>query len=247
MQANQATLLVESDPRARALVRGWIGGARALPPCREADGIEQARAHLEGARAAAVFGAVELRDGSMFDLLGDLDAGSPVVLFSTSPAQAVRAYDVGACDFLVKPLREDRFRLAVRRVADGLEPPGARPHNPSGRVVVRVDGGERVVDLRELVAVVAAGENYTEVRCASGASLEARRPIKDWERTLPSDWFVRAHRSTIVNIAHVERFDQRGPPRVRLRLRASSLELPVSRRMAPALRRALNRQVGAGV
>jgi DNA-binding LytR/AlgR family response regulator len=240
MPMKPSILLVESERSARDTLDEWLARTRVLELRWKAGSLEQARAVLRHAVPDIVFCAAELVDGDGFDILRWIDPSTRVVFLADSPAYAVRAFDVEACDYLVKPLSAERFAQAVRRVTEAISaPPPVQPRACSTNLLVHDTTGDKTIDLRELMAIVSVGGNYTELLLSSGASFDARRPIKDWERDLPREAFVRTHRSVIVNLAHVERMHRRGANQVSLRLRASSLELPVSRRLARHVRAAL--------
>ncbi|MBN1610040.1 MAG: response regulator transcription factor [Polyangiaceae bacterium] len=240
-----SALIVESEPATRDMVGKWLTKTRSLELRWQTSSLGQARALLQHATPDVVFCATELDDGEGFDVLCWLDPSTRVVLLANSPAYAARAFDVEACDYLVKPLSAERFEQAVRRVTGAVSTrPAASARPCSSNLLVHDGAGQTTIDLRELMAVVSVGGNYTELLLSSGASLDARRPIKDWERDLPREAFVRTHRSAIVNLAHVERIYRRSASQVSLRLRASALELPVSRRLARHVRAALQTTMG---
>ena len=242
---NGSTMLLESEPVASALLGSWINGTGVLSLQWQPRSLTEARALLVRNCPDVLFCSVELIDGTGFDVLDHVSRGTRHVFVGDSPEHAVRAFDVEAIDYLVRPLRAARFAEAVRRVTKPHPPQFSRVVEPSARVLVQDGSREQVVELDDLVAIVAVGGNYTELLCTSGTSIEARCSIKHWERMLPRDSFVRTHRSAIVNLAFVERLEGGEQNRVSLRRHSSSLELPVSRRLAPGVRQALRARSAA--
>src|SRR5688572_16088519 len=109
-------LIVDDEPLARrrlALLLGELG----LPPDRlgSADGVAAARERLADAAFDIVLLDVRMRDGTGFDLLRQLPEGAaPAIVFVTAFDDfAVRAFEVAAADYLVKPVAVERLAVAL--------------------------------------------------------------------------------------------------------------------------------------
>ena len=174
----------------------------------------------------------------------------PAVVFVTADeARAVEAFDVQARDYVLKPVRAERLRRAVDRVLTPV-PAGAgvggvdvgagagapSPASPEETVPVTVGQSVRLVRRCDVRWVHAQGD-YSRLWTPSGSHL-VRIPISELEERWTDAGFVRVHRSYLVHRDAVREVRlSGGMPSVVL----AEIELPVSRRLAPAVREHLVR------
>jgi DNA-binding LytR/AlgR family response regulator len=151
----------------------------------------------------------------------------PRVVFVTAYTEhAVEAFDLRAVDYLLKPVREERLREAVRRVIDvGAAAPDEET------LPVELGGVTRFVN-RSDVAYVEAQGDYARLHTATGSHL-VRLPLGTLEQRWGEAGFLRIHRSLLVSLAHVDEIRTDGG---RCSVVVDGTELQVSRRHTPALR-----------
>jgi DNA-binding LytR/AlgR family response regulator len=156
----------------------------------------------------------------------------PRVVFVTAHSEhAVDAFDLQAIDYVLKPVREERLREAVRRVSDTSS---AAPDDDT--IPVELGGVTRFVSRSEVRYVEAQGD-YTRLHTASGSHL-VRLPLSSLEERWGEAGFVRIHRSLLVALAHV---DEVRVDAGRCSVVVGGTELQVSRRHTPVLRELLRR------
>ncbi|MEU1012833.1 LytTR family DNA-binding domain-containing protein [Streptomyces sp. NPDC005890] len=175
-------------------------------------------------------------------LLGAFPA-PPLIVFVTAYEDfAVRAFDLKAVDYLLKPLRKERFAEAVRRVAElvraGQGPRPAAPAAPGpavpalgDQVPVELGGVTRFVPLADITYVEAQGD-YARLHTGRGSHL-VRIPLSTLEEQWRSRGFVRIHRSRLVALGRIEELRVDGG---NLTVRIGDRVLAVSRRNARELR-----------
>ncbi len=171
-------------------------------------------------------------------------AQPPAVVFVTAhDDKAVAAFDVGAVDYLLKPIRSDRLDEAVRRVTAtrSAEPVRAAPTEDLGRdpdVIPAELGGITHLVRRDTIGWVEAEGDYSRLHSESGAHL-VRIPLSTLETRWADAGFQRVHRSYLVSLPMVTGMRTTGGS-VTVRLRANgaspAVELPVSRRQVRELR-----------
>jgi two-component system LytT family response regulator len=227
MSAPLRVLIADDEPAARRTIQLLLAGdpeIQVLGEC--SDGLQTVEAILT-LRPDLVFLDVQMprRDG--FEVLGRIPAGAmPLVVFVTAfDEYSLRAFDVHAADYLLKPFSDARFRGAVshakerlrQRSAADLErllavvrdlgalsdarPRWVLPAPEPERVGLRTGSGVVLVGLADIEWVEARGD-YVRVHSAGRADL-VRETIGGFERRLPAGRFVRIHRSAIVNLARV--------------------------------------------
>jgi two-component system LytT family response regulator len=151
-----------------------------------------------------------------FDIAGVLSAETtltmPDVIFTTAYDQfAVRAFEIHAVDYLLKPFTAERLRSAVRRVLARTQPQGVSTESSrsshsgakfSTRLVFKSQG--RIVFLRVSdILWIGAEENYVRV-CTDTENHLLRETMAHLEERLDPEMFLRVHRSSIVNLQHVK-------------------------------------------
>jgi two-component system, LytTR family, response regulator len=150
-----------------------------------------------------------------FEVLELLDR-SPVVVFVTAHDEhALRAFDVQALDYLLKPFSQERFRQVMERVKRAVARHDHRPvaglaaslrARPLQRVVVRgEDGVIQVVPVARLDYAEAADDAIIIV--TGGVRLRKQQPIGELAQQLDPDRFVRIHRAYLVNIERIEKVE----------------------------------------
>lgn len=189
----------------------------------------------------AIFLDINMPGLSGIELAGVLGnfAQRPAVVFVTAhDDKAVAAFDVGAIDYLLKPIRQDRLGEAVRRVVAARSAEPAADEGPDSDVVPAELGGVTHLVPRDSIGWVEAEGDYARLHSASGTHL-VRIPLSTLETRWQERGFQRIHRSYLVALRLVTGLrTSDGAVLVRLRANGSSpaVELPVSRRQARELR-----------
>jgi two-component system LytT family response regulator len=236
------TAIIDDEPLARKRIRHLLREHADLRIVGEAGSVSEAVELLDREHPDIVFLDAQLSDGSGFDVLSELrEPFSGVAIFITAYDQhAVRAFEVHAVDYLLKPLRRERFEQMLARTREALlastairqeklssliqESGRSRPR----RLAVTLED-ERVVLLQvsDVDWVESAG-NYVRLHIGEMKYL-FRESMAALERKLDPEQFVRIHRSAIVNLDRVQELEPNAYGDYVLRLQ-NGLELSLSRR-----------------
>ena len=232
-------LIIDDEMPARAALRGLLQPHPEIVLVGEAGSILQARARLAQSDYDLVFLDVQLRGGSGFDLLPDIRPGAHIIFVTAFDQHAVRAFEVNALDYLIKPVRPERMTEALGRLA-GRSPASPLPGLSQGDLVhLKIGSGTtRFVALAD-IAVIEAEENYSKVLLGDGTRLLVRRTMKEWEETLPASHFARVHRGTIINLARYRGAERPSYEMALLRLEGHPEPVHASFRYLPEMRRRL--------
>jgi two-component system LytT family response regulator len=233
-------LVVDDEPLAR---RGVVQMFAAHPDVDVVGEARSADTALKMVRALApdlMFLDIQMPVADGFDLLGELGAVAPLIVFVTAyDAFAVRAYETSAIDYLLKPLQSARFALTMRRVRERLRSHAAPSPAPAERLVIPGTNGLTVLNPVE-IDLIEADDYYAAIH-ARGRRFLIREALSTLERRLAAHGFVRVHRSAIVPLANVvELHRESGSGDGALVLR-SGTRVPVSRRRMAGVERALHK------
>jgi two-component system, LytTR family, response regulator len=190
------SLIVDDEPLARRRLRSMLSRQEDVELVGEAGDGPSAAARLMEVRPDVVFLDIRIPELDGFALLDALGEVRPAVVFVTAHDEyALRAFDVNALDYLLKPFDENRLREAVRRARAALSAP------PLRRLALRTDGRMTLLDV-DAVDWVEAADNYVCVH-AGGATHVVRGTLAELAARLDPRRFARVHRSTLVNIERI--------------------------------------------
>ena len=195
-------VIADDEAPARRIVRSYLGGRENVEVVAEAEnGLEVVDA-IRSLQPHLVVLDVQMPGLTGFEAIEAIGVDAmPAVVFATAYDEfALRAFDVNAVDYLLKPFSRERFDRAFNRALERRESlaPLISSLPPFERIVVRQ--GERLffVATREIFHLSAEG-NYVRVHTAGAAHL-IRGTLADLEARLDPKRFARIHRSGIVNI-----------------------------------------------
>ncbi|MSU48934.1 MAG: response regulator transcription factor [Opitutus sp.] len=179
---------------------------------------------------------IQLIGGNAFDLVPDVRPGARIVFVTAFDAHALRAFEINALDYLLKPVAPTRLAEALRRLAAApaaaAESAAEIPPGPALRlddtVYLRSGLKARFARVAE-ISLISARDNYSEVQLADGAKVFLRKSLKAWEDTLPATHFMRVHRTQIVNLARVVRYQRDGDEHTLLYLAGAAAPVAASR------------------
>jgi two-component system response regulator AlgR len=172
--------------------------------------------------------------------LGALERPPAVVFTTAYDEYALQAFEAQAVGYLLKPVRRERLEEALKhasrlsasqlhRLSSPTEPLAARQH-----VAVRVRDELKLIPVKD-IRYFEADQKYVTVRHTAGEDL-TDESLRELEEEFARD-FVRAHRSLLVAIAHIEALERMGEEGYALRIRGEPEALPVSRRQVAELKR----------
>lgn len=150
-----------------------------------------------------VFLDVQMPECDGFDVLEMLgcDLPSTIIFVTAYDAYALRAFEAGALDYLLKPFDDARFDRALNRAKDKLAHFSRREAPPAQRLAVKSRGQLLFLNITD-VDWIEAADYYACIHVGSETHL-MRRTLSELERDLGDEKFVRIHRSIIVNLDRI--------------------------------------------
>ena len=157
-------------------------------------------------RPDLVFLDIRLGRRSGFELLDEVEETFDVVFVTAWQEHAVRAFEVDAVDYLLKPVEPERLRETLERLDAPASELAPEPLEVDDWLFLPLEGGRGFLQVESISHVVAA-RDYTVVHTVEGGRHMVPKTLKEWEARLPASRFLRIHRGTIVNLKRVERVE----------------------------------------
>jgi two-component system LytT family response regulator len=231
---NIRVLVVDDEPLARRNVTVLLQGDPDIGSIAECGSGAEAVELIRHSKPDLVFLDVQMPECGGFDVLELLGADlPPLIIFVTAYDEyALRAFEAGALDYLLKPFDDARFCRALQRAKDRLAhytPPESRPPK---RLVVRSPGRLLFVNVADIDWIEAA--SYYACLHVGGDTHIIRRTLAELEQDLGEGMFIRIHRSIIVNLDRVEGLELQSGGEYEVVLK-SKVRLRLSRRFRKRL------------
>lgn len=243
-------LLVDDSRLARAELCRLLAAFPEVEVAGEARNADEARAQLAAQPVDLLLLDIHMPGETGFELLASLEAAPPVIFTTAYDAYALRAFEVNALDYLLKPVQESRLAAALEKVRARLaEGRGTAPEVPAaapapapltGQDQVFVKDGERCwfVRLAE-VRLFEINGSYTQIYFDQHRPL-VPRTLAQLEARLDPKMFFRANRQQIINLSFVATVEPWFSHSLRLTLRGGAEVVEVSRQQSVRFRELLS-------
>lgn len=201
-------VLVEDNPDDQETLLAFVARTPFLTLAGSFDGAVAALPFLTTQSVDLLLLDLHLPGLSGFDLLRSLPNPPAVILTTSSLADSLEAFDVGVVDYLVKPIRYERFLRAVSRVLARQPAPAAPPGDVRATLLLKQGRDSVAVRPDDIVFVEASGPNSL-VYLTHNRSLMVSHLLTDLLDQLPPTQFVRVHRAFAVALPRISTISNR--------------------------------------
>ena len=208
----------------------------------EADNISSSITLIQELKPDLVFLDIQLSGENGFDLLEKVCVDFKIIFVTAYNEFAIKAFDVNASDYLLKPVDPKRLKLAIKRIIDGKD------NNNSDVKVFGYDDSiylkqnnctARFEEINTISAITSVG-NHSKVTTSDNRTYVILKTLKQWKTKLPQTHFIRIHRSTIVNLKHIIKIDNYSNTNHQVFLDRIEVPFEVSRNCFKDLKKAYN-------
>lgn len=215
-------LIVDDELNGRQALRRMIGRCPEVTLVGMAGSAGEAKMQIISSDPDLVFLDISMPGGSGFDLLDSLPNRRFQVVFVTGYEEfAVRAFRASAIDYLLKPVVQEDLQDAISKASriiamDGLATPMSDTFaqlNQSlktkriSRIALQKTQGVDLVEIKE-ISYLEADVNYTRFHLANGRKIVACNTLRHFEQILELEGFFRVHRSYLINMEHLQAYQQ---------------------------------------
>ncbi|PTT00641.1 DNA-binding response regulator [Pedobacter sp. HMWF019] len=230
------TLLIDDEPLARDIVKFYLEDYSDIEVVAEcSDGFEGLKA-ISQVKPDFIFLDIQMPKISGFEML-ELVEQPPAVIFTTAfDEYAIKAFEVNAVDYLLKPIEKDRFDLAMQKLPAKLNGGAALTKelldtaslNPAhnNRVVVKKNGVIKILNVMD-IHYFEADDDQVKISTTEGVYYK-NKTMSFFEQSLEPSQFIRIHRSYIINLSQVTRIELKEKESYIVLLK-SDIWLPVSK------------------
>jgi two-component system LytT family response regulator len=212
------TVIVEDEAPARDILKHYLKDFPEIEILEEcSDGFSGLKT-IASLKPDLVFLDIQMPRLTGFELV-EVMTEKPVIIFTTAYDQyAIKAFELNAIDYLLKPFPKERLRIAVKKAAEkigsrsGDEAPERqvfeklpKPVSAITRVVARKGNSINIIPIDQ-IRYVQAEDDYVMIYHTEGKALK-QQTMKFYEESLPPDSFVRIHRSYIVRIQEIKKLE----------------------------------------
>lgn len=208
--ATYKCVIADDEPIARDIIISYCNHLSFLEITATCSNAIEAKAALSNGNTDILFLDINMPVMSGISLLKTLK-DPPQVIFTTAYKEfAVEAFDLAACDYLLKPFSFDRFVVAVDKAVERLQNKPSVPQEnvattSNNSIFIKTDGKIYKILQDDMLYAEASG-NYTKIVTATNVFMPSMT-FSNAEELLPKHLFIRVHRSFIINkdkISHIE-------------------------------------------
>ena len=222
------TLIVDDEPLARQELKRLLEPYMHIYVTGEAASVESASLLIEKLQPDLVFLDIDLGTHSGFDLLEVTDNSYQTIFVTAYDEFAVRAFEINALDYLLKPVHPERLNKAIQRLGSPFKEEVKTTLVPTDKILVSSRQCSRFISVKAINYIEANGD-YSNIYAAHGFMGMAHTTIKKWMERLPEALFVQIHRSFIVNINWISEIIKNPNGNFAAAILHQEKQLPISR------------------
>lgn len=201
------TIIIEDMSLIREEIKLLLKDYPAIDVIGEADSVDKAIELILLHKPDVIFLDIQLKDETGFDLLEKININFKIIFITAYDQYAIRAFDVNAIDYLLKPINKEKLSRAIERLHVEEEKKAIEHKdklNFDDVIYLIINNSFKFIKIRALRCIIAAGK-YSYIYYGERKTKDlVSKTLHEWEDILPEQYLVRIHRSTIVNFEHVE-------------------------------------------
>ena len=237
MKTTFKSIIVDDEELAREDLKVLLKDFKEIEIIGESETVEETKALIKKLDPDLIFLDIQMPGKSGFDLLEEIQINAKIIFVTAYDEYAIRAFEVNAKDYLLKPVIKERLSLAIDRLKTEQE----NEDNFEAKlefddsIFVMVNNHYQFVKIGSIIKIASAG-NYSEIYTSSKLKGLVLKSLKDWEIRLPGNYFVRIHRNAIINLEYVDRVEGWFNYSYKVFLKEIDEPLVISRRYAAKLK-----------
>jgi len=231
------TIIIDDEPAVRNTLHGLLKRT-----CPRVNVIGEANSVATGIKAIRekspdlILLDIKMDDGTGFDLLKHFECINFKIIFVTAYEEyAIKAFEFSAVDYILKPVNPEKLAEAVKRaeylhqnefntqlgaLRENIENPGRKIK----KIILKNMESIFLLNVDDIICCRSDG-SYTHFQTCNGQKITVSKLLKDYDTLLSGSGFLRVHRSHLINLKHIQRFDRQDGGNV---VMSDETHLPVS-------------------
>lgn len=203
----------------------------------EASSVSQAVEKIPEVKPDVVFLDIQMPNESGLNLFNRIDVDFKVVFVTAFDNYAIRAFELNALDYLLKPVTEARLAQTIARLSEpGRNLTGLKEKlNNDDYLFINSLGKSGFIRVDSILCIKAMGD-FCEVYTVTGEKNVVLRSMREWEEHLPPKSFLRIHRGIIINVSFVEKVEPWTNSTFQIHMKHLSVPFQASRKYSRELR-----------
>lgn len=230
-------LIIDDERRTRSMLRKMISlTSFSLEVVGEAEDVESGIVAIREHQPDIILLDIQMPDGSGFDLLDRISKRNFEIIFITAHEEfAIRAIKFSALDYILKPVEIEELESSLENAIDAIQTKSDLSvsyealmnnlKNNNKRVVIRTKTSMYVFDINDIIHCQ-SDRNYTYFYLNDDRKIMTSKTLKDFEEVLTLPDFIRCHRSHIININYLDRYERGDGGTIIMK---NGTEIPLSR------------------
>jgi len=230
-------IIVDDERLARKDLNNMLADYPEIEVVGEAEDVPSAMTAIENLKPDIVFLDIQMPGESGFDLLGKIDFNGKVIFVTAYDEYALRAFEINAMDYLMKPVTHERLKSSIERLnnekTDKPKPFTKLKYND--RLFTTIGNSLQFLKISTILIIQSDGD-YTNINTTEGTHGLITKSMKEWEERLPETNFCRIHRGAIINTDYIENIEKWFNYSFRVKIKGIEEPLIMSRRYAKKLK-----------
>ena len=231
-------LVVDDERLARKDLLNMLSSFPEIEPVGEAEDVPSALKAIEELKPDIVFLDIQMPGQTGFDLVEQVDFPGRIVFVTAYDEYALRAFEINALDYLMKPVTTDRLKKSLERIEKEVDEKTVKPEDAlryDDRLFTTVGTKVQFLKIDSIVLIQSEGD-YTYVTTNANVKGLITKTMKEWEERLPERHFIRVHRNSIINTEYIEDMEKWFNYSYRVKMKGIEEPVVISRRYAKKLK-----------
>ncbi len=224
-------MIIDDERLARVTLKDMLADYPVIEIIGEAESVAQSIPLIINLDPHLLFLDIQLTDGTGFDLLNKISYSGKVIFITAYDEFAIRAFEVNAIHYLLKPVSHKSLKEAIDRLqrAEPEKNPGNLINFKfTDRLLVTCGDFLNFIKVSSIATITAAGD-YSLIRTSDGKEFIDSKTMSGWENRLPENHFLRINRSTIINFDAIEKTEQKSVNLILINVRGIAKPFRISR------------------
>lgn len=234
-------IIVDDEKLARQDLKTVLSDFDSVEIVGEAKNLNEAEVLIGKLNPELIFLDVQMPGHSGFELLDKINKSVQVIFVTAYDEYAIKAFEVNAVDYLLKPVNPERLKISLDRLMDKAIANITTTKNLDydDSIFVLMNNHYTFIKVSSIISISSSGD-YTNLITSSNQKGLVYKTMKEWESRLPERRFVRIHRTAIINVDYIEKIEEWFNYSYKVYMRGMNSPLVMSKRYAYNLKHKLN-------